>query len=660
MAIFTQFSDFLPDVLAVQPTQMMALAKRLGQDGQHLGKVGVATSFPPKSIDQILDCIEQGDTAQISLLEWLLLLQHKEVWDQHHQSKAAQSAQRIWQAAGAIPLLKHRLLWRSALMADGNANSLAHSLYNEFRSHVDRYLVGEALLCQQTLTALLRANSGVALAEIMLQHRIMPDQLAKKAGLPPKLKKITEARAYLPEAFVALYLNPISQRATTPSTAIAERYLLKEMLSQPRDIAIKFAEKLLVKIPYDQAINFSALYQGILERCAPKVKNTLWEELSAKAQEALCHWLSVAHYRDFESIVELLISDKHKLISNDDERKRLKSRSAFWSDYQTRFLNIQICLSQTTHDAIKRNLKKLRTDQISILKHDNRDTSEICIFELESCYIAEVFRGGSGETRYIPKTEQTQRVLSQSTISLNDLRAIEISEAHDHVYLWQHYAEKWLHHKKIYRDKNAKRQFNERAPSKEKQHQRNAALKTWRDIMDRLEAEARGINPSRIGSSKSKETTQKPPTAKTRPSVVKLTGSRFQDHGDGTVIDTTTGLQWMRYCLGQHWNGMTCEGKAATYTWREALKRAKQVTFAGYNDWRLPTIDELKSIIEKNEIPTINSKAFPNTSTQSHVWSSSSNANHSSYVWYVYFDYGYAGYGDCDNHGHVRLVRGGQ
>ena len=68
----------------------------------------------------------------------------------------------------------------------------------------------------------------------------------------------------------------------------------------------------------------------------------------------------------------------------------------------------------------------------------------------------------------------------------------------------------------------------------------------------------------------------------------------FVDNGDGTVTDRATDLVWERHAT------------AGLVEWSEVdsyIRELNSRQFAGYSDWRLPTIEELASLLGKEFRP---------------------------------------------------------
>ncbi len=59
----------------------------------------------------------------------------------------------------------------------------------------------------------------------------------------------------------------------------------------------------------------------------------------------------------------------------------------------------------------------------------------------------------------------------------------------------------------------------------------------------------------------------------------------YTDNGDGTITDNVTGMMWVK-------------ARGVKTTWDDAVSGAAGFSLAGHNDWRLPTIKELYSLID--------------------------------------------------------------
>jgi len=124
----------------------------------------------------------------------------------------------------------------------------------------------------------------------------------------------------------------------------------------------------------------------------------------------------------------------------------------------------------------------------------------------------------------------------------------------------------------------------------------------------------------------------------------------FVDNGDGTITDNATGLMWQQADSG---SGLD---------WENALAYAETSTLARHNDWRLPNVKELQSIVDYTRSPSAGDAAnlgpaidtdffqiteLPSGTTNyspdyGYFWSSTSayfgtNSPEYYYAWYVAF-----------------------
>ena len=126
------------------------------------------------------------------------------------------------------------------------------------------------------------------------------------------------------------------------------------------------------------------------------------------------------------------------------------------------------------------------------------------------------------------------------------------------------------------------------------------------------------------------------------------TENQFVDNGDGTISDLATGLMWM------------ADDNGEAVEWEEALSYSENLEFAGYDDWKLPNVKELQSIVDYSGVyPAIDGTYFNCTELEENInyyfWTSTSayfstNDPTNYYAWYVAFGYAVDSEGN-DTHG---------
>ena len=141
---------------------------------------------------------------------------------------------------------------------------------------------------------------------------------------------------------------------------------------------------------------------------------------------------------------------------------------------------------------------------------------------------------------------------------------------------------------------------------------------------------------------------------------------------DNTIRDKSATFTWYNSNMTTNGgntgtaNGGSCNspGNCDTEKYIAAVNNGTGI--CGFHDWRLPTLDELNSIVDRsvpNPGPTIDTGYFPNTQNNTLYWTSSPySVTAFPQAWYVEFQMGFSGKFSMNSGSlaSVRLVRGGQ
>ena len=134
---------------------------------------------------------------------------------------------------------------------------------------------------------------------------------------------------------------------------------------------------------------------------------------------------------------------------------------------------------------------------------------------------------------------------------------------------------------------------------------------------------------------------------------------RYTSRDDGTIIDHTTGLTWEK---------KTAANMLDAYTFDDAfvyVAGLNATRFGGHDDWRLPNIRELQSLIDYGRFdpavaPEFNDCARGSCTVSGSYWSSTQAVSAGILAWRVNFVDGFQITGGKTFQIRVRAVRGGR
>ncbi|MEA1921236.1 MAG: DUF1566 domain-containing protein [Pseudomonadota bacterium] len=118
---------------------------------------------------------------------------------------------------------------------------------------------------------------------------------------------------------------------------------------------------------------------------------------------------------------------------------------------------------------------------------------------------------------------------------------------------------------------------------------------------------------------------------------------------DEAVLDRETGLVWER------------NTHKASRNWTDASGYCYKLEFGGRKGWRLPTIDELATLVDSSQDPALPMRHLFTNVKLSNYWSSTTHTYGTDYAWHVDFSNGgVVGSSYKWRYYYVRAVRSGQ
>jgi hypothetical protein len=477
----------LPSLPKINAHALIELAENNGNSALKSPALpdGVAKSpiVSRSNLDEIIQDIVNSNTQNITILEWVHCLFHKEKWDSENIDRSELTSQAIWKAAKQNSWLKQKLFWNLVLHLELN-NVLAPSLVSSYDVFVPQDSLDRGKLA--IIQALTTENSLNDFTELCWSELLTPSQLLIEYQLPSKISFAQAAYDYVVRLF-------------STSDCINDRqieWLLKCLEQMSSQQQIRAVEHLLTQVDRHIGAEHPELIDWLRQHYGFAVANSRWNELSPEAKAAMRKWLGAVSYQDFQRLVRLILERVHLA---EREPRRLQSRSGFWSNYSDRFERIRILLPQSSVNILGNHLNN---QDISILLEDGSDLTEVCIFDFANWFVVEFFRGDGSETSLIKKDVESEQKLFHSQLSIKSIRCLE-RDIHDHEFCWQYFCERLLKSKGIVPNENiqcfkglAERhgRYNRLTglpqPSPSDLQRRTYRVEGWKQRMARLEREA--------------------------------------------------------------------------------------------------------------------------------------------------------------------------
>lgn len=490
-----------PPSTPAEPTQLLEVVRSLEDSAisQKLVDVAISDSdLPPlRSVEDIAASLEADAGERLSLLEWVVLALHKDSWDRTvSKERAIATSRQIWQAAlSQKPLLSH-LVWLLAT-SYGDRDTLAPSMleaidFSELQPRIPK--------SQFQVLQWLSQSDYAEIARQACADNLSPQAFFHSLQLPESAKAVESTYHKAVEGFIGNHRQ----------CSHAGQWLVQCFNEMSDEIELEQVTTLLLQVSANAGNQYSNLVEW-LRRCYwHRSRPSRWNELSSTPQQALMKWIHGASWQDFQNLVRAVYkqieqerggyatgSSRYEILSK--QMNQLYRREQFWSNYSSRFERLRILVPEKSEKFIRGELQR----DIDVLAPDSSEATEVCIFDFGNKYIVEFFRGKASEMRLFsgdrdPSIEA--KLFNTPNLSVCQIRNLG-GEKHDHAYLWQAYAQRWLSSRNIHPNDGTRvwkglhpryAQYTPQTglplPSSNKQVQRDRSLRNWREQIARIES----------------------------------------------------------------------------------------------------------------------------------------------------------------------------
>ena len=418
---------------------MTRLARQLKADHGDWSSEHDAGFFPPKSVDEIIRLLLESRYNDITILDWLKLLDAKDDWDAIHTEKEiADTCVGIFRAALHDSSVLQLLLFRASVTLDGQGNKFPAILFDHL-GLLNGKLTGHwAVMLQTVISA--RDSDFLSIARTCKNNLLVPEEFFNQLGLP-----------------LCTNLKEQTIRLLTPTIGECDNEELPLWLTVLlRDIPEYERYNILSAALHNRHAKSLYEHEHIVEwldkHCHPHSKTGYWARLEARPREVLGDLIDIADYGQIRRLSSALRSSTvaKELGIAEWEENHIKQRSLFWSHYSEKMLSIRIIVPEHTHDLLirtadetsfrPRRLEKLLPSQLAPEDHE----VELIIIEFETYLFIEVLRGGNGVLRCFENNATNRTTLLEETFSMRKLLEMRVFEYHDHEFCWQNSAEEWL------------------------------------------------------------------------------------------------------------------------------------------------------------------------------------------------------------------------